>query len=422
MQDKLFSHARQRLDLAAKYVKPHKDILEKLKYPHETLSSTLHVRMDDGSVQSIKAWRCRYDGTRGPTKGGLRFHPDTNIDEVMTLAFWMHFKCAVVGLPYGGAKGGVCVDVSKLSNAELERVSRAYVHSFASIMGPDRDIPAPDMYTNSRIMGWMADEYSKMVGSYQPAVITGKPVVLGGSLGREDATARGGFYVLRELESRLQIDPENAKVIITGAGNAGSFMATLMHSVGYSIVGISDSRGAIYDEQGMDPYAVINHKKATGSLKGAPTNGKVKYIKNEELLGYECDVLVPAAMENQIDEKVAENIKATVVVELANGPVTAEADTILEKQGVVVLPDILANAGGVTVSYFEWVQNKAGYYWSLDDVHHKLQKIMVKATNEIWDVYNQEKVSMRTAAYILSLKNIADSIEAHGTQDFFLES
>ncbi len=415
----LFTKARKRLKEAAKHLDIEREIIQKLRYPKETLAASLAVRMDDGSRQVFKAWRCRYDDTRGPTKGGIRYHPAVNLDEVMTLAFWMTFKCAVANLPYGGAKGGISVDTKKLSKAELERLSRAYVQAFASFIGPDRDIPAPDMYTNAMVMGWMTDEYSSIVGRPSPAIVTGKPIPLGGSLGREDATGRGGYYVTRHLEKDLGLSPENSRVIVQGFGNVAYWFAQLMHEDGYRICGVSDSRSAIHDPDGLDPAAVLAHKRKTGGLGGAPTKSKAKEMSNAELLELECDLLVPAAMENQIIEENAANIKAPVVLELANGPTTPAADKILNQKGITVIPDILANAGGVTVSYFEWVQNKAGYYWGLDEVQSKLKAIMHPETQSIWNVKQDKGVDMRTAAYVHALNRIAIAIESHGTKAYF---
>ncbi|MFQ5984542.1 MAG: Glu/Leu/Phe/Val dehydrogenase [Alphaproteobacteria bacterium] len=377
--------------------------------------------MDDGSRRGFKAFRCRYDDTRGPTKGGIRFHPKVSMDEVMTLAFWMTFKCAVANLPFGGGKGGVVVDARKLSKAELERLSRAYVQAFARFIGPDRDIPAPDMYTNAMVMGWMADEYANIVGQPSPAVITGKPIALGGSLGREDATGRGGYYVLRHLEKDLGLAPEKSRIVVQGFGNVAYHCAHLLNADGFRIIGLSDSRSAIYDPDGLEPAAVLAHKRRTGRLSGAPTNSKAQKITNAELLELECDLLVPAAMENQIIEENAEQIKAPVILELANGPITPAADAILNRRGVKVIPDILANAGGVTVSYFEWVQNKAGYYWTLEDIRDRLRAVMEPETRRVWDLAKQRDIDMRTAAYVHALDRIAGAVAAHGTKAFFTQ-
>lgn len=419
MATSMFAKARKRLRRAAKHLEIDPDVLEKLKYPQETLAASLMVRMDDGSRRSFKAWRCRYDDTRGPTKGGIRYHPKVNIDEVMTLAFWMTFKCAVVNLPYGGAKGGINVDSKKLSRAELERLSRAYVKAFARFIGPDRDIPAPDLYTNAMVMGWMADEYSSIVGHPSPAVITGKPLELGGSVGRTDATGRGGYIVLRHLEKELGVSPDKTRVVLQGFGNASFHCARLLHEGGFRIIGLSDSKSAIYDPDGMDPYAVMEHKTANRTVSGAPTNGKAEEISNEQLLEKECELLIPAALEHQITEENAERIVAPLILELANGPTTPAADAILEANDTIVIPDILANAGGVTVSYFEWTQNKAGYYWSEDEVRSRLREFLEPQATVIWQTKQKNGFSMRTAAYVLALERIAGAVAAHGTKAYF---
>ena len=419
MASALFTKARKRLKEAAKHLNVHPDVIEKLKYPKETLAATIVVRMDDGSRKAFKAWRCRYDDTRGPTKGGIRYHPAVNLDEVMTLAFWMTFKCAVANLPYGGGKGGVSVDAKSLSRTELERLSRGYVQAFSRFIGPDRDIPAPDMYTNGIVMAWMADEYAVMANQPSPAVITGKPIALGGSLGRDDATGRGGYYVLRHLEKDLDVSPEKTRIVMQGFGNASFHCARLLHGEGYRIIGLSDSRSAIYDPDGIDPIAAMEHKQKTRGLAGAPSNGKLQEMSNAELLEAECDVLIPAAMENQIILENAPNIKAPIILELANGPTTPAADKILNAAGKIVIPDILANAGGVTVSYFEWVQNKAGYYWGLAEVQEKLKAIMEPEARSIWNVKREKGLNMRTAAYVHALARIASAVEAHGTKAYF---
>jgi glutamate dehydrogenase (NADP+) len=404
---------------AAKHLEIDRDVLEKLKYPQETLAASLMVRMDDGSRRSFKAWRCRYDDTRGPTKGGIRYHPKVNIDEVMTLAFWMTFKCAVVNLPFGGAKGGISVDPKKLSRAELERLSRAYIKAFARFIGPDRDIPAPDLYTNAMVMGWMADEYGSIVGQPSPAVVTGKPLELGGSVGRTDATGRGGHIVLRHLEKELGVSPDKTRVVLQGFGNASFHCARLLHDDGFRIIGLSDSKSAIYDPDGMDPYAVMAHKTASQTVSGAPTNGKAEEISNEQLLEKECELLIPAALEHQITEENAERIMAPLILELANGPTTPAADAILDANGTIVIPDILANAGGVTVSYFEWTQNKAGYYWSEDEVRSRLREFLEPQATVIWQSKREKDISLRTAAYVLALERIAGAVAAHGTRAYF---
>ena len=416
--DSLLDRALIRLEEAASHLNIDQDVLEKLKYPRETTTMRLLIRMDDGSRKSFLSWRCRYDDTRGPTKGGIRFHPDSTVEEVETLAFWMTFKCAVMNLPYGGGKGAVRVDPRTLSKSELERLSRAYIQAFARIVGPDRDIPAPDVYTNAMIMGWMADEYSQIVGSLTPAVITGKPIALGGSLGRNDATARGGFYLVRHLAAELGLNHSHT-VAIQGFGNAGQFYAQLAAADGHKIVAVSDSRGAIHKADGLDVAALLAGKNAGQSVADLAAQLGATVIAAEDLISVEADLLVPAALEEMIHEGNAASIKAKVVLELANGPITAEADAILKQRGVVVLPDILANAGGVTVSYFEWVQNRQGFYWDLEEIHARLLKMMEREGRAVWEIARDRKVSVRTAAYIHALGRLATAIEAHGTQPFF---
>lgn len=413
----IFDQALVRLDDAARHLDLDADVLEKLKYPRETTKVRLMIRMDDGSRKSFMAWRCRYDDTRGPTKGGIRFHPDATAEEVETLAFWMTFKCAVMDLPYGGGKGAVRVDPRTLSKTELERLSRAYIQAFAKVIGPDRDIPAPDVYTNSMIMGWMADEYASIIGQPAPAVITGKPMALGGSLGREDATARGGYYLVRHLKERLGL-PSRARVAVQGFGNAGQHIARLFAEDGHKIVAISDSRGAVYCSDGIDPHAAVRAKRG-GSVTAIAGSAGVSALASDDLVAVECDLLVPAALEDMIHEGNASQVKAGVVLELANGPLTPEADAILGRRGTVVLPDILANAGGVTVSYFEWVQNRQGYYWPIDDVHARLRATMERESDAIWRLAQERNLTLRSAAYVHALARLASAIEAHGTQQFF---
>ncbi len=417
---RLFTEAKRRLKTASKYIDIDPDVLEKLKYPQETLSASLLIRMDDGSRRSFKAWRCRYDDTRGPTKGGIRFYPTVCLDEIMALSFWMTFKCAVANLPFGGGKGGVAVNAQKLSKSELEKLSRTYVKAFSKFIGPDRDIPAPDMYTNSMVMGWMADEYSAIVGQPSPAVITGKPIELGGSQGRDDATGYGGYLVIRHLEKEMGLHPEKSSVIVQGFGNAGYHCARLLHQDGYTIIGISDSKTGLYDPSGLDPIALYANKKKYGSLFNECTPPSTTQMTNHKLLEKNCDLLIPAALENQITVQNADNIKASIICELANGPITSGADEILVKNNIIVIPDILANAGGVIVSYFEWVQNKAGYYWEEDEVRSKLKQRIEPEAHKIWSLKLKLSVDMRTAAYILALERINAAVSAHGTKAFFV--
>lgn len=419
MEDML-TGALRHLDEAARHADVHPEVLEKLRFPKEVLTARLTIRMDDGSRRSFVAWRCRYDDTRGPTKGGIRFHPDASLDEVVTLAFWMTFKCAVAGLPYGGGKGAVQVDPRELTRKELERLSRAYVHAFARMIGPERDIPAPDIYTNAMTMGWMADEYSSLVGHPEPGVITGKPIALGGSLGREDATAQGGFHVLNRLTDSLGLNGGQRRAVIQGFGNAGTHIARMLHDAGWKIVAVSDSRGAVQNPEGLDPVALAESKRSEGTVSSYAGHGDgCTLIDANEMLGLECELLVPAAMEGQIHGDNADTIRARVVLELANGPVTADGDRILNDKGVVVIPDILANAGGVTVSYFEWVQNRQGFYWTLAEVQERLREIMETEAVAVWELARDKNVPFRTGAYVHALKRLSAAIEAHGTQVFF---
>jgi glutamate dehydrogenase (NADP+) len=339
------------------------------------------------------------------------------MEEVETLAFWMTFKCAVMDLPYGGGKGAIRVDPHALSKTELERLSRAYVQAFARIIGPDRDIPAPDVYTNAMIMGWMADEYSSIVGQSTPAVITGKPIALGGSLGRDDATARGGYYLVRDLAGELGLTP-GTRVAVQGFGNAGQHVARLLAGAGYNIVAVSDSQGAVHCASGLDVDKLLAAKRQGTVANLAGSNGAAS-LPGDRLLGVDCDLLVPAALEDMIHEENAGEVKARVILELANGPITPEADAILAAKNVTVLPDILANAGGVTVSYFEWVQNRQGYYWKLEEVHERLRTAMERQGREVWKTAKTNRTSLRSAAYVHALSRLAGAIEAHGTQQFF---
>ncbi|GEO13687.1 Glu/Leu/Phe/Val family dehydrogenase [Microvirga aerophila] len=413
----MLDQALTRLDEAARHLALDADVLEKLKYPRETTKVRLMIRMDDGSRKSFMAWRCRYDDTRGPTKGGIRFHPASTMEEVETLAFWMTFKCAVMNLPYGGGKGAVQVDPHTLSKAELERLSRAYVQAFSKIIGPDRDIPAPDVYTSSMIMGWMADEYASIVGEATPAVITGKPIALGGSLGRDDATARGGYYLVQRLAQQLGLE-SGARVAIQGFGNAGQNIARLFAADGYRIVTVSDSKGAVHNPSGLDVEKLMAAKRRE-SVTGLAGSDGVSILPADDLVSVDCELLVPAALEDMIHEGNAASVKARVILELANGPLTPEADEILATKNIVVLPDILANAGGVTVSYFEWVQNRGGYYWPVEDVHARLKTMMEREGDAIWVLARDKGITLRSAAYVHALSRLACAIEAHGTQQFF---
>ncbi len=404
------------------------EVIAALRDPKSTLVASLPVRMDDGSTRHFKAYRCRYNDALGPTKGGIRFHPGVTLEEVQALALWMTIKCAVVGLPYGGGKGGVIVDPKALSRLELERLSRAYARAMANTIGPDRDIPAPDVYTNARIMGWMMDEYEVIHRVKAPGVITGKPIRLGGSLGREEATGRGAFLCIQELARVRQLEPSKTRVAIQGFGNAGYHVAHLLQDSGYRIVAVSDSQGAVYSEDGFDVDSLYQNKQETRKLRGVYCEGTVcqlvdhKRISNEELLELEVDILIPAALESVIGPWNVDRIRAPVIVEVANGPVLGEVDAKLFEAGKIVVPDVLANAGGVTVSYFEWVQNRSGYYWTLEEVRARLMEVMKRAFGETWEIASAKKSSLRSAAYTVALRRIADAIHAHGTRDYFQEA
>ncbi len=424
----VFESAIKRLDLAAKYVDIAPETIDRLKRPKSLLEVSIPVRMDDGTLRVFTGFRCRHDDTRGPAKGGIRFHPDVSRAEVKALAFWMTCKCACVGIPFGGGKGGVIVNPKELSRLELERLSRAYMQQVADFVGPETDVPAPDVYTNATVMGWMMDEYSKIVRKRTPGVITGKPIALGGSLGRDDATGRGAYYCIKEIEIRRKWNPKEIRVAVQGFGNAGQHVARLLHADGYKIVAVSDSRGGIFSDDGFDVPSLIQQKNESRKLQAVYCHGSVcelvpaKSITNEELLESDVDLLLPAALENQISASNAGKIKASVIVELANGPTKVEADPILAERNVLVVPDILANAGGVTVSYFEWTQNRAGYYWSLEEVQDKLRTIMQREFNAIFDTMERIKTDMRTAAYVHSLGRIGAALEAQGTAEYFAGS
>jgi len=397
--------------MAAKLLKLDPAVHGLLREPKRILEVTFPVRMDSGQVRAFKGFRVQYNDARGPCKGGIRFHPQETIDTVKALAAWMTWKTACVDIPLGGGKGGVICNPKEMSRGELERLSRGYIDAIAAVLGPEKDIPAPDVYTTPEIMGWMVDEFAKIRGYNAPGVITGKPIALGGSQGRGDATARGAVYTIREATKRLNIPLKGTTVAVQGYGNAGSYAAILLQEMGARIIAVSDSKGGVLSEKGLDPDAVLQHKKKTGSVVGFP---ETKPITNDALLELQCDILVPAALENVITSKNASKIKAKIVAEAANGPTTPEADEILFKNKVFDIPDFLCNAGGVTVSYFEWVQNIYGLYWSVEEVHDRLDKIMTKAFNDVWVMHSQHNVNMRTAAYMLSVQRVADAMRLRG--------
>jgi len=407
-----FQIAQAQLDKAAAKLRLDPAIHAILREPMREIHFTLPIRMDDGTMRLFKAFRVQYNDARGPNKGGIRYHPDETIDTVRALAAWMTWKCAVVDIPLGGGKGGIICNPKRLSASELERLSRAYIDAIRAAIGPERDIPAPDVYTTPEIMGWMMDEYSKLVGRYSPGVITGKPLSTGGSQGRGDATARGGAYIIREAAKHLGIDLREATCAIQGFGNAGQYAALLFKELlGCRIVAASDTKGGVYYEPGLDPQKLVEHKLRTGSVVNFPGT---RPISNDELLELAVDVLAPSALEEVITDENAPNVRARIVAELANGPTTLDADDILHENGVFVIPDFLCNAGGVTVSYFEWVQNTTHYYWEEEEVHARLDKKMTKAFYDVLAVYLADHVDMRIAAYMVAVQRVADAMKARG--------
>ncbi len=406
-----FKIAQSQLDEAAKLLKLDKGTHEMLRWPMRELHLTIPVKMDDGNTKVFQGFRVQYNDARGPTKGGIRWHPEETIDTVRALAAWMTWKTSVVDIPYGGGKGGIICDPKNMSEGEKERLARGYIRALGRFIGPKKDIPAPDVYTTPQIMAWMMDEYSNITGYNTPGVITGKPLNIGGSLGRGDATAKGGMYVLREAAKIKKIDLSKAKVAIQGYGNAGQFAHSLAEEMfGSKVIAISDSKGGILNKSGLKAKKSIDTKMEKGTV--VKLDGDK--ITNEELLELDVDVLIPAALENVITEKNASKIKAKISVELANGPTTPEADKILHDNNCYVIPDFLANAGGVTVSYFEWVQNEAGYYWPLERVYNELDAHMTKAFHAVHDMRAKEKVHNRLAAYMVAVKRVVDAMRIRG--------
>ncbi|MBM7580506.1 Glu/Leu/Phe/Val family dehydrogenase [Jeotgalibacillus terrae] len=385
-------------------------VFELMKEPMRLLTVRMPVRMDDGSTRVFTGYRAQHNDSVGPTKGGVRFHPDVDEEEVKALSMWMTLKCGIVDLPYGGGKGGIICDPRTMSMGELERLSRAYVRAISQIVGPTKDIPAPDVYTNSQIMAWMMDEYSRIDEFNNPGFITGKPIVLGGSQGREKATAQGVTICIDQAAKKRGIDIKGARVVVQGFGNAGSFLAKFMHDAGAKVIAISDAHGAIHDPDGLDIDYLLDRRDSFGTVTTLFENT----LTNEELLEIDCDILVPAAVSNQITAKNVDNIKATIVVEAANGPTTLEATNRLNERGVLLVPDVLASAGGVTVSYFEWVQNNQGYYWTEEEVNEKLEKKLVDAFNQVYDLSQSRRVNMRLAAYMVGVRKSAEASRFRG--------
>lgn len=389
-------------------------VYEILKQPLRVLEVAIPVVMDDGRVQVFTGYRSQHNDALGPFKGGLRFAPGVNVDEIKALSMWMTFKCATLGLPYGGGKGGVICDPKKLSSRELEELSRGFIQAVSMIVGPEKDIPAPDVYTNPQIMAWMVDEFSKIRDQNSFGLMTGKPLIIGGSAGRGTATGRGCVIVAAAAAKKLGIDITKARVVVEGFGNAGSVAAQLISEMGAKVIACNDSTGGVYRPEGLDVKAVIAHKERTGSVKDFPGT---RPVTNEELLQLECDILIPAALENQITERIAPGVKAKIISEAANGPTTPEADEILAKKGVLVIPDVLASAGGVTVSYFEWVQNTMNYYWTEEEVNQKLAEMMNRAFETVYKMHETKKVTMRRAAFMVAVSRVAEAMKVRGWLD-----
>ena len=408
--------AKKQLEAALPYANIDSESWERLQHPNKILQVSIPCRHDDGELKVYKAYRCQYDSTLGPTKGGIRYHPSVDRDHVEALAFWMTFKCACVKIPYGGAKGGIAVDATSLSNRELERLSRLYVDAFKDFLGPDEDIAAPDMYTDERVMGWMYDEYRLIKGGHPKSIITGKPAALGGLEERTSATGYGGYYVLEYLlENHFKVKKGDITVAIQGFGKVGYWFALKCQDMGLRVVALSNEYGGAYDPNGLN---VCECRESLNS-SGNKSWGQGKPISNAELLQLEVDVLVPAAVENVITGENAQNVKAKFVLELANGPTTLKADRILEQNNIVVIPDILANAGGVVVSYFEWLVNRHAESRTSEKIDSDLKKMMCYATDRMLVRHHDFKVSMRTAAYALALKRIGEATECLGTKDYF---
>ncbi len=406
-----FKIAQKQLDKAAEIMKLDPGIHAVLREPMRELHVSIPVKMDDGSVKVFKGFRVQYNDARGPCKGGIRFHPEETIDTVRALAAWMTWKTAVVNIPLGGGKGGVVCNPKEMSAGELERLSRGYIVQVGRLLGPEKDIPAPDVYTNPQIMAWMADEFAKLKGYYVPGVITGKPIEIGGSEGRGDATARGAYYTVREAARKLNLDLKNATFAVQGFGNAGQFIAKILGEAGAKLIAVSDSKGGVINRDGLVPERLIDYKLKNGTVVDFPGTSS---ITNKELLELDVDILCPSALENQLTKDNAPHIKAKIIAELANGPTTPDADEIFFERGVFVIPDFLCNAGGVTVSYFEVVQNIYNFYWDLPTIHEMLDK---KMTSAFWDVdraAREYQVDPRTAAYIVAVNRVAEAIRLRG--------
>lgn len=411
-KDNPYQMALKQLDETAKIINLDKGIHKILAKPKRVLTVSLPIKMDDGSVEVFTGFRSQHNDARGPFKGGIRYHSQVTIEEVMALSMWMTWKCAIVGIPLGGGKGGIICDPKKMSNGELERLTRRYAYAISDIIGPYTDIPAPDVYTGGQEMAWIMDTYSTLKGNYsQPGVITGKPIPIGGSLGRNEATGRGLSFTVREASKRQNISMKDATVVVQGFGNAGQFAAQLVEEQGAKIIAVSDTQAAIINKNGFSVNELIKYKKENNTIKGFPGSSE---ISNDELLTTECTILIPAALENQITSENASRIKTKIVAEAANGPTTPEADQILYNNGILVIPDVLANSGGVTVSYFEWLQNLRREYWTEKEVNDRLDEIMTRAFKEVYDAHLKYNTNMRTASIALAVNRVAEATQLKG--------
>jgi glutamate dehydrogenase (NAD(P)+) len=403
--------ALQQYDRAADRLNLGPAVREVLRNPKREVTVRFPVQMDDGSTRVYTGYRVWHNVTRGPAKGGIRFHPQTDLEEIRALAMWMTWKCACVKIPYGGAKGGVTCDPKQLSRRELERLTRRYTTEIGDIIGPDSDIPAPDVNTNAQVMAWMMDTYSMHRGYSVPGVVTGKPVSIGGSEGRQEATGRGVIYTIQEAAKVIGLDLQGARVVVQGYGNAGESAARYIAEIGAKVVAVSDSRGGVFGPDGLDLSLVTRHKQETGSVVGTP---RTRPVSNEELLELDCDILIPAALEGMITERNASRVRARIIAEAANGPTSPEADDVFRERGVLVIPDILCNAGGVTVSYFEWVQDREEFFWSIDEINARLRRIMVRAFDDVQRTAVEHDVDLRMAAYMLSVSRVAEATLTRG--------
>ncbi|RIV19149.1 Glu/Leu/Phe/Val dehydrogenase [Alicyclobacillaceae bacterium I2511] len=410
LDDNVFTNTQEAVYQSLLRLGYSESVYDVLKEPLRVLSVRIPVRMDDGHVEVFTGYRAQHNDAIGPMKGGIRFHPNVSLDEVKALSIWMSLKCGIFNLPYGGAKGGIICDPRTMSLGEQERLARGYVRAISQIVGPAKDIPAPDVYTNPQIMAWMYDEYSRIREYDSPGFITGKPIVLGGSQGRNQSTALGVCFCAREAAATQGSSLQDLRVMIQGFGNAGSNTAMLLHEMGVKIIGISDAGGGIYDENGLNVQELLDKRDSFGMV----TNNYSHVMSNEEFLVQPCDILIPAALENQITEKNAAQIQASIIVEAANGPTTPEADEILQKKGILLIPDVVGNAGGVTVSYFEWVQNNQGMYWTEQEVNERLEILMVNSVQNILQTAKQYQVSTRLAAYMVGIKPFAEAIRWRG--------